>query len=104
LDISAPPDIWGHLAQTTQRLLRRHWIGARGADDEITHRMDDAAARRFPVSLQEAHVKLIAQGSLGKGTLAWMLGILPDQLEVDAPPNPLGPSVDELGAELGLWA
>jgi len=71
----------------TQRLLRRH-LSLESGIDEITQRMDAASQRRFPIDLQEAHLAGIASGTLGKGTLAWMLGIDPDALEVDAPDAP----------------
>ena len=76
-------DDWA--AQPTQRLLRRHWHGQSDVVDEITSRMDDASTRRFPLALQDAHLAKIATGDLGKATLAWMLGIRADDLEVDAP-------------------
>ena len=44
--------------------------------------IDEAATRRFPLKLQEAHTDLIASGALHKGTLAWMLGIDPDAVEL----------------------
>lgn len=84
----------------TQRLLRRH-LRLDSNGDEITQRMDDAAQRRFPLALQEAHVAAIASGSLGKGTLAWMLGIDPDALEVDFPEVP-EVEVEDLAYALGL--
>lgn len=84
----------------TQRLLRRH-LRLDAPGDEITQRMDEAAQRRFPLALQEAHVAAIASGSLGKGTLAWMLGIDPDALEVDFPEVP-ETEVDDLAYALGL--
>lgn len=87
-------------AHPTQRLLRRH-LATTSTKDEITQRMDDAAQRRFPVSLQEAHVKGIASGALGKGTLAWMLGLDAEALDVDTPDSP-GLSPDDLAAALGL--
>jgi hypothetical protein len=86
--------------QATQRLLRRHWACDSGKD-EITLRMDAAARRRFPLALQEAHLKGIASGDLGKGALAWMLGINPDSLEVDSPTVP-DVDVDDLAKALGL--
>jgi transcriptional regulator with XRE-family HTH domain len=92
------------LDQSTQRLLRRYWLEPHGEGDAITRRMDDASARRFPVSLQEAHLKLIAHGALGSATLAWMLGIRPEELEVDTPPLTDPPSSDELAHALGLQA
>jgi len=85
--------------QPTQRLLRRHWQPDSG-DDEVTLRMDAAAQRRFPLALQEEHLKGIASGALGKGTLAWMLGIDVDALEVDTPTLPEA-GVDELAEALG---
>jgi len=87
-------------AQPTQRLLRRHWAIDTGID-EITARMDAAAARRFPRALQEQHLERIALGALGKGTLAWMLGIHPEALDVDVPPATEVPT-DELVDALGL--
>ena len=91
------------LTMKTQRLLRWHWAGQREHGiDEITQRMDDAATRRFPLKLQEAHTDLIAEGAIGKGTLAWMLGIDSAALEVDEPPLPESISTDQLVAELGL--
>lgn len=64
--------------------------------------MDAAATRRFPLALQEAHLALIARGSLPKSTLAWMLDVDEDSLEVDepAPPKPMGSA--ELAAVLGF--
>jgi hypothetical protein len=80
--------------------LRRHWIGG-GHGDEITRRMDAAAARRFPVALQEAHIEKIIGGEVGQGTLAWMLGVHPDDLDVDAPSSPPELGLDELVDILG---
>jgi hypothetical protein len=70
--------------------------------DQITVRMDEAATRRFPLKLQEVHAELIAAGALNKGSLAWMLGIDPDALEVDEPPKPAPLDADQLAAALGL--
>ncbi|MGF7238302.1 MAG: ImmA/IrrE family metallo-endopeptidase [Frankia sp.] len=95
------PDVvreWG--GQPTQRLLRRHWAPD-SAEDEITLRMDAAAQRRFPLALQDVHLKRIESGALGKGTLAWMLGINPDALEVDMPTVP-EVDVDDLVKALAL--
>lgn len=101
LGIAVSEDVAGLFTQSTQRLLRHHWAGHL-FDDEITQRMEDAASRRFPVSLQHAHLEKIASGDLGKGTLAWMLGISPDQLEVEAPADADKIDSDSLAAELGL--
>jgi hypothetical protein len=43
----------------------------------------------------------VASGAIGKGTLAWMLGIDADALEVDAPDVP-EVDVDDLTRALGL--
>ena len=86
----------------TQRLLRRHWQASQEDGDPITQRMDAAATRRFPLSLQDAHLEKIATGALGKGTLAWMLGIDRDALEVDAPVEPEEVDTDLLANALGL--
>ncbi|WP_101832190.1 ImmA/IrrE family metallo-endopeptidase [Frankia canadensis] len=98
---SVPAVVQTWAGHATQRLLRRHWRGDPSGRDEITVRMDAAAQRRFPVSLQEAHLQGIASGALGTGTLAWMLGIDPDALEVD---SPLAPEmdIDDLAEALGL--
>lgn len=74
-------------AETTQKLLRHHWAAGE-AGDPITRRMDEAAQRRFPVALQAAHLDLIARGGIGKGTLAWMLGVSVESLEVEQPAAP----------------
>lgn len=80
------PDVVREWAgQPTQRLLRRHWAASDKGRDEITLRMDAAASRRFPLALQDEHLKKIESGLLGKESLAWMLDIDPDALEVDVP-------------------
>ncbi|WP_239332191.1 ImmA/IrrE family metallo-endopeptidase [Frankia sp. CiP3] len=95
------PDVVREWAgQPTQRLLRRHRAPNSGKD-EITLRMDAAAQRRFPLTLQEAHLKGIEAGTLGKGTLAWMLGIDPDALDVDIPAVP-EVTIDDLARALDL--
>lgn len=103
LAITVPDRIGTALQLTTQKLLRRYWAGqdAHGTD-QITERIDEAAARRFPHRLQEAHTELIADGAVRKETLAWMLGIDPAALEFDDPAAPEPVSTDELAAALSL--
>jgi hypothetical protein len=84
----------------TQRLLRLH-LRIESELDEITGRMDAASQRRFPLSIQEAHLGLIAAGAVSRATLAWMLGIDADSLDVDAPEIP-EVDVDDLATALGL--
>lgn len=95
--------------QPTQRLLRRHWdeepdeVGnLRVFRDRITDRMTEAATRRFPRWLREAHLDKIAKGTLGKGTVAWMLDVQPDQLQVDEPALPQPVDTNDLAKALGL--
>lgn len=88
------------LTWTTQKVLRRHWAGAKEGDP-ITRRMSEAGERRFPAWLQEAHLDQIARGAVGKGTLAWMLGVPAETLEVDEPDAPQELSDDALDALLG---
>jgi hypothetical protein len=63
--------------------------------------MDAAAQRRFPLSLQEAHLKRVESGEIGRATLAWMLGIDATALEVDSPEIP-EVNADDLASALGL--
>lgn len=84
----------------TQRLLRRH-LRIESELDEITGRMDTASQRRFPLALQEAHLNLIASGTISTDTLAWMLGIDAAALEVDTPEIP-EVAADDVAAALGL--
>lgn len=84
LGLQPSPEIAEVLAWSTQKLLRRHWTGAR-IGDPISQRMTEAGERRFPSWLKEAHLARIAAGEVGKGTLAWMLGVPEDSLEVDEP-------------------
>jgi hypothetical protein len=69
--------------------------------DEITARMDAASQRRFPLSLQEAHLERVASGVISSATLAWMLGIDAATLEVDSPEIP-EVDVNDLASALGL--
>lgn len=85
LGLAPSAEVVDVLTWSTQKLLRRHWTGAK-VGDPITRRMRDAGERRFPTWLQEAHLEQIARGTVGKGTLAWMLGVPEASLEVDEPP------------------
>lgn len=87
-------------ASPTQRLLRHH-LPSGPELDEITARMEQASQRRFPLALQEAHLERVASGAIGRATLAWMLGIDADALEVDSP-DISEAEADDLTAALGL--
>ena len=94
-----PESLGAWTSLSTQSLLRRHLAVAHGVD-EITPRMRAAAGRRFPLHLEQAHLRRVATGELGKGTLAWMLGIDAGHLDVDEPVLPQV-GVDELATALG---
>jgi IrrE N-terminal-like domain len=96
----APKGVARWADHPTQRLLRLH-LRIESEIDEITGRMDAASQRRFPLSIQEAHLGLIASGAVSRATLAWMLGIDADSLDVDAPETP-EIDVDDLATALGL--
>lgn len=83
---------------STQRLLRRHQAALTSdmSADPISARMQKASERRIPVPLIAAHLRGIADGRLGKGTLAWLLETTPDELEVEEPPRPEPLSADAL--------
>lgn len=103
LQLPIDPVVAEWSGQPTQRLLRRHLRVPEGRDP-ITERMDAASARRFPLGLQEAHVRLIEIGAVRKDTLAWMLEVGPDDLGVDEPDAPAPLPEDELVEALGLGA
>lgn len=73
----------------TQTLLRRHWTRVQlfgvTEPDLITERMEGAARRSFPAWLLAAHGRMVAEGRIGKGSLAWMLGVEPALLDVAEP-------------------
>lgn len=100
LGLEPSDDVAEVLTWTTQKLLRRHWAGAKDGDP-ISRRMTEAGERRFPAWLQEAHLEQIARGAVGKGTLAWMLGVPAETLEVDEPEGASELSDDALDALLG---
>lgn len=100
LDAEVSSDIASALEQKTQGLLRRSWTGAQPGDP-ITTRMAAAGRRRFPAWLTASHQERIAQGAVGRATLAWMLDVDPDTLEVEGPEEIMEPSLDELEALLG---
>lgn len=88
LGLEASAQVAEVLGWSTQKLLRRYWTGAR-IGDPISERMTEAGVRRFPAWLKEAHLERIAAGEVGKRTLAWMLGVPAESLEVDEPrPRP----------------
>lgn len=94
LRLAPSEELRGYLKGTTQKLLRHHWKCVDGGDP-ITERMTDAAQRRFPEWLTSRHLSLIAEGEVTPQTLAWMLDVGVDGLEVETPP-PGSPATDDL--------
>lgn len=101
LGITPSAEVAAVLNLTTQKVLRRYWSGGGAYDgDAISDRMAEASQRRFPAWLRSAHLERIETGMLHKQTLAWMLGVPADELEVDEPAPP-SLSDDELMDLLG---
>lgn len=104
------------LSLATQRLLRANPSAAdmplpapgyfaqaaSSNEDPITTRMTQSAERRFPAGLIRAHLEGIASGQLNKATLAWMLEVTPDDLDVDEPESRPDVPVDEFITAMGL--
>lgn len=102
LQIQVPTGIAEVLEFTTQKALRYYWSGAKQAfRDPITERMSLAAQRHFPNWLKDAHLKGIATGKLSKHTLAWMLEVDAEELEVEEPRPQALRDPRELSALLG---
>src|SRR5699024_4480533 len=91
------------LTWTTQKLLRRHWKGSK-VGDPITSRMTQAGERRCSSWRQEARLERLAEGAVGEGRLAWMLGVPETSLEVDEPEEASELADDDLAALLGCRA
>jgi Zn-dependent peptidase ImmA (M78 family)/transcriptional regulator with XRE-family HTH domain len=103
LDIAPAAPVADWLAEPTPAFLTEHWpMGRDNARIAIVRRMNADAARRFPLSLQAAHVRLIEQGKIGNGTLAWMLGVEAATLDVATPPRVVPLHGDALAAAFGL--
>jgi len=66
-------------------------------------RTQGSAERRFPNALVAAHMEAVALGTVPKETLAWMLDVTPEEIEVH-PPQSSSLNLDDLAAELGLTA
>jgi hypothetical protein len=111
LDLPVPPVLTARPEGSTMRLLRRQRAalpvtGRPGSPftvvDPITHRFNGAAERRIPEALVAAHLDGIAEGRLGKGTLAWLLEVDPEDIEVDEVTADEHMTADVLSAALGI--
>lgn len=98
LSVTVSDDIARLLDMKTQEVIRKY-IPDSAAD--IINRMSSAAQRRFPTTLEQAHLEGIAHRSLSKGTLAWMLAVPEDELEVPVRAVTTK-SLDDIAHQLGL--
>lgn len=115
LQLSVSTDVAQGLSQTTQRFLRQHPVAATTAtvlDDSAHHfvtfsdpigdRMQRTAERRVPARLMKALRDGVEAGHLNNGTMAWLLGVDPQTLELDVPDQEQELSADDLVDMLGL--
>lgn len=111
LSLFVPPMLNARPEGSTMRLLRRNRdalpVMTRPGTpfaviDQITFRFNRAAERRIPEPLVTAHLDGIANGRLNKGTLAWLLEVDANEIEIDEPPAPESMSTDDLMAALGV--
>ena len=100
LRVAIPQAVDQWLSSTTTQFLRGQALPATRWG-EFVARQREASSRRFPTALVAEHEQAIAEGRLGKGTLAWMLGVDVSALEVAEPELRRG-SVDDLADMLGL--
>lgn len=115
LRLSVTNEVNEGLSQSTQRFLNRRDIpdartrpigstnrGLTTVVDPIGTRMQRAAERRVPARLVKALRDGIETGRLNTGTLAWLLDVDADALEVDEPDQPTELSATDAAALLGL--
>ena len=88
------------LALPTPTFLRKHAFPA-SRWTAVTERERLARARRFPTALTQVLEDGVACGRVNPKTLAWVLGVPVDDLEVQ-PPQSASVSTDELATSLGL--
>lgn len=103
LSIPARADVWQLLQVSTFDVLNRPLDGKSFTPFAVAARTQRSAERRFPEALIAAHMEAAAMGQAPKETLAWMLDVSPDEIDVH-PQQPTGVDLDDLAAELGLAA
>lgn len=101
LRVPVPERVREWLTLSTTDLVRLHALDA-SEWKSFAERQREAAARRFPASLTYAHEEAVASGAIGKGTLAWMLDVSPETLEVSEPSPAPRDTTEDLAAMLGL--
>jgi transcriptional regulator with XRE-family HTH domain len=91
------------LELSTFDVLNRPLDGKAFERISVGRRTQVSAERRFPNDLVAAHMEAVALGTVPKETLAWMLDVTPEEIEVH-PPQSSSIDLDDLAAELGLAA
>lgn len=89
------------LALSTFDVLNRPLEGKTFTPFAAAARTQRAAERRFPDALIAAHMEAVALGKIQKGTLAWMLAVKPEDIDVH-PAQAQSVDLDDLAASLGL--
>lgn len=100
LNISLPAAVGEWLEMATPTFLRHKAFPASRWTD-VTDRERSARTRRFPTTLTQRLEDGVVSGRVNPGTLAWVLGVDVEDLEVQ-PPEPRSLSTDDLAAALGL--
>lgn len=103
LSLPARPEVWQLLELSTFDVLNRPLEGKTFSPIAVGTRTQRAAERRFPEALIAAHMEAAAMGKVAKETLAWMLDVSPEEIDVH-PPQSTSVNLDDLAAELGLAA
>lgn len=91
------------LSLSTFDVLNRPLEGKSFTPFAVGARTQRAAERRFPDALIAAHMEAVAIGKAPKETVAWMLDVAPDDLDVH-PIQSQPVDLDDLAASLGLAA
>jgi Zn-dependent peptidase ImmA (M78 family) len=100
LGIAVRAEVAGWLQMATTRFLRTQAFPA-SRWTEVTERERNSRARRFPTALTQALEDGVACGRVNPRTLAWVLGVDVDDLEVRQP-EPGRLSTDDLATAFGL--
>ena len=103
LGLRVRQEVWSLLELSTFDVLNRPLEGKTFTPLAIAVRTQRAAERRFPDVLVAEHMEAVAVGKVPKETLAWMLDVDPESIEVH-PPQTKGVDLDGLAASLGLAA
>ncbi|MGO4145729.1 ImmA/IrrE family metallo-endopeptidase [Paenarthrobacter sp. YAF11_1] len=103
LGLRVRKEVWDLLELSTFDVLNRPLEGKTFTSLAVAVRTQRAAERRFPDALVAAHMDAVAVGEAPKETLAWMLDVDPEGIEVH-PPQTDAVDLDDLAATLGLAA